>query len=221
MTTDETETEPTFERLDWEQTKSLLISAGIEAERLAGVGAPQLAKLCNANLHGADLDRADLGGADLHGADLYGANLANTNLERANLCDADLSYADLHGADLYGANLDGANLCGADLANAYLGQADLHGADLRYAVLTGACLLGANLANATLNWASHDLIAEILRQAADNDVEKLQVAGLILIARDWCWRDFIRLRHPLTKWALGVLDAWHDRPEIEVDSGAG
>jgi uncharacterized protein YjbI with pentapeptide repeats len=90
---------------------------------------------------------------------------------------------DLRGADLGGANLDGANLDGANLD-------------------------GANLDGATINWNSHDLIAELLRRAAGDDVEKRKVAGLILVSRDWCWGDFLLLRkEPLFFWALDVLSA--------------
>jgi uncharacterized protein YjbI with pentapeptide repeats len=82
------------------------------------------------------------------------------------------------------------------------------GTDLRGADLGGANLDGANLDGATINWNSHDLIAELLRRAAGDDVEKRKVAGLILVSRDWCWGDFLLLRkEPLFFWALDVLSA--------------
>lgn len=86
----------------------------------------------------------------------------------------------LHGADLYGA--------------------DLHGADLHVASLCAADLHGASL-----NWQSHDLIAELLRQAAGDALEKCKIAGLVLISRDKCWNWFIAIQDPLRDWALGVL----------------
>jgi hypothetical protein len=115
--------------------------------------------------------------------------------------------ADLGGADLVGADLRGADLVGAYLVGAYLGGADLGGADLRGADLRGADLVGADLRGAKFNWSSHDLIAEVLRREAGADVEKRKVAGLILISRDWCWNDFLRLKDqdPLAEWAVGVL----------------
>ena len=102
------------------------------------------------------------------------------DLYGANLRGADLSGADLSGADLYGANLTGANLSGADLSDAYLNDA-------------------------YLNWNSHDLIAELLRQAAGDNWQRRALAGLILVSRDWCWKDFLALEHPEQEWALGVL----------------
>jgi len=96
-------------------------------------------------------------------------------------------------------------LIGADLRDADLGGADLRGANLRCAYLRGADLGCAKLA-----WQSHDLLAEILRSAASNDIEKLKIAGYILVCRDKCWREFSRLaaRDPLGDWALGTLAKW-------------
>lgn len=92
------------------------------------------------------------------------------------------------GADLRGADLRGADLEGADLEGADLGGADLRGADL--------------------NFLSHDFVAEILRRAAGDDVEKLKIAGLVLVKRNWCWKEFLELRDPLQAWALGELKKW-------------
>jgi hypothetical protein len=131
--------------------------------------------------------------ADLRDANLRGANLRGAYLEGANLIDADLTGADLTGADLIGANLEGANFEGAKLIDANLIDAKLEGADLT----------GANL-----NWQSHDLIAEILRRAASDDIEKRKVAGLILVSRDWCWKEFLSLNDPITEWALDELAKW-------------
>jgi hypothetical protein len=95
---------------------------------------------------------------------------------------------------LRGANLRGANLRGADLG----------GADLR-----GAYLVGADLRGADLNWQSHDLLAEILRQAAGEETEKLKVAGLVIICRGKCWDWFASLSSdPLYGWAIAVLASY-------------
>src|SRR5690606_22816775 len=136
----------------------------------------------------------------------------------AKLGGAYLAGANLRGAYLRGAYLRDAYLAGADLRCANLAGADLRGADLRYAKLTGADLRGANLRGAHLGggkiaWQSHDLIAEILRRAAGDDVAKLKVAGLILVSRDKCWPDFLKLRDPLAGWALDVLRPWAEGDE--------
>ncbi len=124
-------------------------------------------------------------------------------LEGANLEDAYLRGANLRGAYLEDAYLRGANLRGANLRGAYL-----EGANLRGAYLRGAYLEGAYLRGAKINWSSHDLLAEILRLDASDDVDKRKFAGLVLISRDWCWKNFIALNDPLNDWALDVLSTY-------------
>jgi uncharacterized protein YjbI with pentapeptide repeats len=114
------------------------------------------------------------------------------------LRDAYLSGADLHGADLHGADLHGADLHGADLS----------GADLRDAYLRGAYLRGAYLRGADLNWQSHDLIAEILRQNSGGEISKLKVAGLILVCRENCWNDFMMIDDSEKRWAIDTLKGY-------------
>ena len=124
---------------------------------------------------------------------------------RIDLGGANLTGTDLRDAYLTGANLYGTDLRDAYLRGAYLTGADLRGADLRGAYLGGANLYGTDLTGASLNWNSHDLIAELLRQAAGESWQRRALAGLILVSRDWCWKDFLALEHPEQEWALGVL----------------
>ena len=155
------------------------------------------------NINGHEIKPcANLRGADLTGADLYAANLRG----------ADLTGADLYAANLRGANLRGANLYRADLAGASLYGADLREADLRRASLYGADFTGADFTGAKLNWDSHDLIAEILRQAAGANMDRRGLAGLILMSRDRCWDYWLKIKHREKQWALDVLDQWEGRP---------
>ena len=143
-------------------------------------------------LHRKWLDKAEGGvRADLRGADLQGAYLQR---------------ADLRGVDLQGADLRGAGLQGADLRGAGLQRADLRGAYLRGAYLQRAYLQGARLI-----WTSHELLAEILRRAAGDDVQKLMVAGLPLVTQEWCWGQYKHLDLPkeLKDWAVTTLAAWY------------
>ncbi len=151
---------------------------------------PNIADLGGADLRGALLRDADLSDADLSDAYLRGADLGGADLGGADLSDADLSDAYLRGAYLGGALLRDALLRGAYLRGAYLGGAILRGADLRNADLRGALLRDALLRGATLNIASHDLVAEILRQSAGSQIKKLMIAGLVLVDRNQCWPDF-------------------------------
>jgi hypothetical protein len=147
--------------------------------------------------------------------------LENANLEYANLYSADLHSANLRYADLYSADLHSANLRYANLYSADLRYADLESADLRNANLYSANLRNANLTGVIVNWTSHDLIAEILRQHAGDVVSRRMVAGLVSISYDWCWDQFIALRsinEDDYRWAFDVLASYvkldDDTPEI-------
>ena len=87
---------------------------------------------------------------------------------------------------------------------------------MRDANLEGAILWGANLEGANINWTQHEIVAEILRQAAGNDVEKLQLAGLILICKDKCWEDFMQIEQVMKfkDWCLEVFKPFfEEHPE--------
>ena len=143
---------------------------------------------------------ADLRYADLRSADLRSANLYSANLRYANLRSADLRSANLYSADLRYANLR---------------SADLRSADLRFANLRFANL---QKGKTTINWESHDLIAEILRRASGDDIEKLKIAGLLLVCREWCWEQFAAIDDPLKAWAFEELQYWvidgDDAPDV-------
>ena len=151
-----------------------------------------------ANLRYADLRGVDLGGVNLADADLSGACLADAYLGGVNLRNA---Y--LRGVDLRNACLAGVDLHGACLAGAYLSGSDLSGSDL-----SGSDLSGSDLSGAKLSWESHDLISEILRRSAGDDISKLKAAGFVLLCREKCWSEFLDIRDPLAGWALGVLREW-------------
>ena len=86
--------------------------------------------------------------------------------------------------------------------------ADLSGADLSGADLSGSYLRGADLRGAKIEWNSHDMLSEILRRDAGEDIEKLKLAGLILICRNRCWDWFVGLDDPLSGWAVEVLSRY-------------
>lgn len=186
-----------------------------EPIRLAGVWLDG-ADLRNARMTDACLEGAWLEGADLEDAWLTGANLTGANLTGARLAGAWLNCADLRNARLAGACLEGANLRGARLEGARLEGADLEDACLEGADLEGANLYRARLEGTRLNWTSHDLIAEILRQAAGKDSEKRSMAGLVLVSRDWCWKDFARnVNSKMKRWCAEVLTPFVDKETPE------
>ncbi len=142
------------------------------------------------------------------GVSLSGAHLSGAHLRGANLNRADLGGASLNGADLSLANLSLANLDAASLVGSSLIGADLSGADLRGALFNRANLSRANLSGAYLSWSSHDLMSEILLRAAGNDIEKLMIAGLVLVSRTWCWYDFLAVTTIDGDWATQELAKW-------------
>jgi hypothetical protein len=149
----------------------------------------------------------NLAGADLEGAKLPGADFCYANLSKTNLHKADLRGARLIGADLSCADLTEAELDGAMLEHASFYESCLVNADLTNTQFYKADLFGADLIGATINWDSHELISAILYRRA-NTVQKRMIAGLVLVSGDWCWENFLRIRHPDRSWALDTLAAY-------------
>jgi hypothetical protein len=157
--------------------------------------------------------KADLRQADLRQADLLDADLRQADLRGADLRGADLRGVDLWGADLRGANLRDVDLWGADLENANLRGASLRGANLRGANLREADLRGARLLGATLNWQSHELLSEILWQAATTPARQMYAA---FIGRNvgWCWDEWEAFEYPEKGWAVKTLAPYAIENEI-------
>ena len=126
-------------------------------------------------------------------------NLIGRNLAGIDLSGMYLSDARLNGADLSNANLSNTVLTGSDLSLAVL-----HDVSLWDTILDGARLNGADLNSVTDIKDQREVIAEILRQAAGEDVKKLSIAGLILVT-DKCWNEWETLKHPARKWAIKAL----------------
>ena len=137
---------------------------------------------------------------------------ANELKEKYSAGERDFQGANLRRADLRRANLSGADLDGANLSGAVLREAVLDGANLIGANLIGANLIGANLIGAKINWQSHDLVAEILRAAAGDNLSRRSIAGLVLVSRDLCWDVWRTAEHPEREWAIEVLSRWERFP---------
>ena len=112
-------------RMRWEETRNLLIGAGVAIDRLPKEWKPSI----------------DLSEVNLIGEDLRGANLGWVVLYRASLRGINLCGARMYGAFLRGADLRKAYLSGADLTKAAMYKANLHRAKLRQTVLVKTCLL--------------------------------------------------------------------------------
>ena len=187
-------------------------------------------RLEGANLKGANLTGAELWGAELSGVDLREAHLEEADLEEADLWGAgldraELSQANLSRANLEGANLERANLRNAELGGAYLTGANLRGADLRGADLRGVELTGAELEGVKNVEMSRDFAAEVLRRWAGDDVDRAQLAGLLIVWRHKCWNFWLQeFEHPLKKDAIEVLSAdgaWGFREKLQEGGSRG
>ena len=87
------------------------------------------------------------------------------------------------------------------------------GRELQSADLRGAYLWGADLRGAILNWQSHNLLSEILRQAAGDDPRRRMLAGLVSVSPDWCWDtpellDALAAMPDEAAWAIETLADW-------------
>lgn len=129
------------------------------------------------------------------------------NLSRVGLEGHDLSEGNFTGVDF-----GGARLCGTNFSDACLYNADFRGADLH----------NVNLSGATINFNSPELVSEILRQAAGDDIEKLKIAGLVLMCKQMDWTAFVKIDDPLMPWALKEIVRYHKAtdalPALVVDA---
>jgi uncharacterized protein YjbI with pentapeptide repeats len=161
----------------------------------------------------ADISERNLNGACLAGMDLRGTNLQHTQLKGASLSGAvlvgaNLSSSILVGADLYLANLSSAVVVATNMNFCNLNRAKFYDADLRCSSFYGASVIGASLYSSRINWQSHVLIAEILRQHAGESAPRRSLAGLIAVSTDWCHDIWADLEHSEREWAIETLKTY-------------
>lgn len=161
-----------------------------------------------ADFTGVDLSHSDFSATNFNGAIFVRAKLVGSIMSCANFYSCDFTGADLQRAYLSCADCHDVNFTDAILDCANLANADLSGANLSGASFVNAYLYTADLRCARLNWNSNDLIAELLRRAAETDLLKQQLAGLVLICRDRPWDKLIRWFNFDTSWAIDELALW-------------
>ena len=148
-----------------------------------------------ANLSGACLSRADMFGTFFRGADCSRASFAMSYLANANFTDANCEYVDFTGSRLVGVNMCKANIRHANLTDVLFERMEWY----------GACLDGARI-----NWDAPELVAELLKRAACDEPDRLQIAGTMHVARTWTWArwtDYLD-SHPLRQWVIDALSPW-------------
>jgi uncharacterized protein YjbI with pentapeptide repeats len=140
---------------------------------------------------------------DFSGAELYHCNFRSVKLYYTSFQGSRCIRNNFTNAELRYCNLDRADIRKSDFTNTTFHNCTTYCANIK----------GAKLQNTSLPWNSHEFIAEALRQAADNDVEKLKIAGYIAINTDKCWSDFLAIDDPLKEWAISVLRSYPNYPE--------
>jgi len=155
-----------------------------------------------ADLRDASLPHARFAGADFTGAVFHRAYMIECCFREATLDRAMLDYAYAPWCNFIRARTNATRFARADLTRADFTNADLTHANFIRANLENACFQGARVP-----WRSHDAVAEILRQHAGKDPAKRMIAGLVIVSRDWCWRDFAKaLTHDeIGKWVIDTL----------------
>jgi len=99
-------------------------------------------------------------------------------------------------------------LWNSDLWRSNLWRANLSGADLRGADLRGADLGSVEFDKCIMNWRSHNLIAERLRQSEGHDKWLLEISS-IKGALVGCWDDYLKiLPDEFIAWAIPHVISW-------------
>ena len=203
--------------IEYEQGHRFFYDRDLHGLVFDAVSLPEIS-LSECDLHESDLSHCDLQRAKFREAklalvDLSNADCSGGDFQDACLSGADMSYGNFEGATFAYATLEDSNLGCADLAGVDFERANLHGADFRSAVIKQTNFYAADLSGVQFDSGCHEIISEILRQAAGKDVQKRMLAGLVLVSKDWCWSEFGHFLSEagmtdLFAWALGVLEGW-------------
>lgn len=170
----------------------------------------------NIDLREIDFSHTDLRGCSFNNSDLYHCNFHMANLTGVDLTGTDLAYANFSFSRCHDTLLNFARAVRSQWEYATLTDADLRNINLYQANLNGANLDGANI-----NWFSHEIIAQILLNDAGDNPEQRQIAGLVLVSRDWCWDRLMEVPAVAEArgwWTRVLLPFWHEHPENNPDA---
>lgn len=145
---------------------------------------------------------------------LFKESINNANMKRLELrsifvSDSQLegvsfAYSDLEQAKFRNINSRGISFYYSDLSYSKFENVNLYGC-----LFTHANLYNIRLIDCTIDWTSHDIVAELLRQEANGDIEKIKIAGAVLLSRHKCWKDLMKVaKQEDYEWALEVLSKY-------------
>lgn len=131
--------------------------------------------------------------------------------------NSSLDEAQFLGCWLMSKDLSESSFMGADFQHSVMDYVNMSKCNLRGAHFTNASIFNINLEGALLHWQSNDLIAEILRRAADGNYRWLKIAGLVKLTLEDCGDGFqyadwqpvvLALEKDELDWLKGVLAPW-------------
>jgi hypothetical protein len=206
----------------------VLLNCNLQGADLRGATLSRV-DLSLSDLRGALLEEATLGyinasGARLTGAQGRGVRIEHTKMARAELSAADLREAAFNGVDLEGAVLRAANLAGASIVQSNCTDAAFDSAILEHLNTVGSTFRDASFVGASRFFQSREIVAEILRRNAGDDVERLRSIGAILLDRSRCyaqWRAAVDALGPeQLRFALRVFAAYPESGCAEALDGS-
>lgn len=154
--------------------------------------------LSEASLRGARLERTRWRNVEAAHAQLDGAVMRRAGLQRVNWTSASLKGVDLSGSLLNQCALEDARCDDLELVDAHLvysmsDRATFRGACFASTVTLGSSFAGADFSLARRITTCREIVVEILRSAAGDDVELLKLLGLAAVERRFCFAAWARL----------------------------
>ncbi|HUH02758.1 MAG TPA: pentapeptide repeat-containing protein [Kofleriaceae bacterium] len=153
--------------------------------------------LTGARFAGATLRRSRFGLVEATQADFSGVDAAHSRWEHTKLLAARLDKANLTRTLLRGCTLDDASLVGADLSGGGIVYTSCCGTSFIDARLARFEALGSSFTDAVFTGARdffscREIVAEVLRRHAGNDIETSKLLGAVLVMPSWCYAEWKR-----------------------------
>lgn len=133
------------------------------------------------------------------GCDLYGATFVGCSMTFLEAAGFDFYHVSFDACDLRHGNFKGSKWRRTRVHNSNLGWSSLEDADLADCTGEGSEFYLSRIQRAArVNPFDRDMVSELIRCRADGDVEILQVAALVKVSKDVCWKEwktFSRMPH--------------------------
>lgn len=122
---------------------------------------------------------------------LYGATFMGCFMTFLEAEDVEIEHASFEACDLRHGNFKGSRWRRSRIHNSNLGWSTFEGADVADCSGEGSDFYLSRIQKAArVNPFDRDMVSELIRCAARGDVEVLQVAALVKVSKDLCWREW-------------------------------